>query len=228
MTQLEKALNLPKGKDILNWKIKTLARSPKEIMITQLGFAAFHVMASSLFIWLGWVMFSDSPSSLVCVIFALGGHLAYFIGLLIRQKTIYNYTLKTDGATVEYYLHYPDFASSFFKGIAIAVILIFVFIALLTGSLLFLIGPVAMAVIAAVKLLNWENPVHYRQTAPWHLHEFVTVDHKRLMVIIHCDDVTTGFAARFPSKELMTKYLAFLHEVLPPSAEYIEKASNWK
>ncbi|KPC07318.1 Uncharacterized protein AC500_2193 [Pseudomonas amygdali pv. lachrymans] len=48
------------------------------------------------------------------------------------------------------------------------------------------------------------------------------------MVIIHCDDVTTGFAARFPSKELMTKYLAFLHEVLPPSAEYIEKASNWK
>ncbi|EPN48092.1 hypothetical protein A244_19841, partial [Pseudomonas syringae pv. actinidiae ICMP 18807] len=87
-------------------------------------FAAFHVMASSLFIWLGWVMFSESPSSLVCVILALGGHLAYFIGLLIRQKTIYNYTLKTDGATVEYYLHYPDFASSFFKGIAIAVILI--------------------------------------------------------------------------------------------------------
>ncbi|EPN03983.1 hypothetical protein A253_12598 [Pseudomonas syringae pv. actinidiae ICMP 19102] len=26
----------------------------------------------------------------------------------------------------------------------------------------------------------------------------------------------------------MTKYLAFLHEVLPLSAEYIEKASNWK
>ncbi|KPX25504.1 Permease of the major facilitator superfamily [Pseudomonas syringae pv. delphinii] len=173
-------------------------------------------------------MFSDSLYSLVGTVLALAGIFAYFTGLLIRQKTIYNYTLKTDGATVEYYLHYPDFASSFFKGIAIAVILIFVFIALLTGSLLFLIGPVAMAVIAAVKLLNWENPVHHRQTTPWHLHEFVTVDHKRLMVIIHCDDVTTGFAARFPSKKLMAKYLAFLHEVLPPSAEYIEKASNWK
>ncbi|MFA0941504.1 MULTISPECIES: hypothetical protein [Pseudomonas syringae group] len=228
MTQLEKALNLPKGKDILNWKIKTLARSPKEIMITQLGFTAFHVMASSLFIWLGWVMFSDSPSSLVCVILALGGHLAYFIGLLIRQKTIYNYTLKTDGATLEYYLHYPDFASYFFKGIAIVVILIFITVAAITGSVLFLIGPVAMAVIAAIKLLNWENPVHHRQTAPWQMHEFVTIDHKRLMVIIHCDDVTTGFPARFPSKELMNKYLAFLHEVLPESTEYTEKASNWK
>ncbi|WP_024677213.1 hypothetical protein [Pseudomonas syringae] len=228
MTQLEKALDLPKGKDILNWKIKTLARSPREIMIAQSIFAAIHLTGSSLFIWGGWKVFLKNPPLLVGLILALGGILAYFIGLLIRQKTIYNYTLKTDGATVEYYLHYPDFASIFFKGIAVAVILIFVFIALLTGSLLFLIGPVAMAVIAAVKLLNWENPVHHRQTAPWGLHEFVTVDHKRLMVIIHCDDATTGFAARFPSKELMARYLAFLHEVLPPSAEYIEKASNWK
>ncbi|WP_122722794.1 permease [Pseudomonas viridiflava] len=226
MTQLEKALNLPKGKDILNWKIKTLARSPKEIMITQLGFAAFHVMASSLFIWLGWVMFSDSPSSLVCVILALGGHLAYFIGLLIRQKTIYNYTVKTDCAHLEYYLHYPDFASSFFKGIAIAVILIFVFIALLTGSLLFLIGPVAMAFIAALKLLNWENPIHQEQSLPWGEYNFVTVDRKRLMIITHRTDVTLGFEARFKHEVLFNKYLNFLHTVLPPTAEFTEKA--WK
>ncbi|NAT61013.1 permease, partial [Pseudomonas syringae pv. actinidifoliorum] len=33
MTQQEKALILPKGKDILTWKIKTLARSPREMMI---------------------------------------------------------------------------------------------------------------------------------------------------------------------------------------------------
>ncbi|WP_024697492.1 hypothetical protein [Pseudomonas avellanae] len=228
MSQQEKNQTVPHGRDILNWKIKTLARSPREMLITQFIFIAVYMTGCTLYMWGGWIMFSDSLYSLAGTVLALAGIFAYFTGLLIRQKTIYNYTIKTDGATVEYYLHYPDFASSFFKGIAIAVILIFVFIALLTGSLLFLIGPVAMAVIAAVKLLNWENPVHHRQTAPWHLHEFVTVDHKRLMVIIHCDDVTTGFAARFPSKELMAKYLAFLHEVLPPSAEYIEKASNWK
>ncbi|WP_354675684.1 permease [Pseudomonas syringae USA007] len=228
MSQQEKNQTVPQGRDILNWKIKTLARSPREMLITQFIFIAVYMTGCTLYMWGGWIMFSDSLYSLVGTVLALAGIFAYFTGLLIRQKTIYNYTIKTDGAIVEYYLHYPDFASSFFKGIAIAVILIFVFIALLTGSLLFLIGPVAMAVIAAVKLLNWENPVHHRQTAPWHLHEFVTVDHKRLMVIIHCDDVTTGFAARFPSKELMAKYLAFLQEVLPPSAEYIEKASNWK
>ncbi|POD80905.1 permease [Pseudomonas syringae group genomosp. 3] len=226
MTQQEKARDLPKGKDILNWKIKTLARSPKEIMITQLGFTAIHLMAGSLIIWAGWNRFLESPKFLITVILAFAGNLAYYTGLLIRQKTIYNYTIKTDCAHLEYYLHYPDFASSFFKGIAIAVILIFVFIAALTGSLLFLIGPVAMAFIAALKLLNWENPIHHEQSQPWGEYNFVTVDRKRLMIITHRTDVTLGFEARFKHEVLFNKYLNFLHTVLPPTAEFTEKA--WK
>ncbi|PPS46572.1 permease [Pseudomonas syringae] len=227
MNPQEKVSALPQGKDVMNWKIKTLASSPREIMIIQSIFITLYLAASSLYIWGGWKPFLETPHLLVGTILALAGILAYFVGLLIRQKTIFNYTLKTDGATVEYYLHYPDFASSFFKGIAIFVMLVFGFVAILTGSLLFLVGPVAMAFIAAIKLLNWENPVHHRQTAPWQLHEFVTVDHKRLMVIIHCDDITTGFAARFPSKALMDKYLAFLREVLSANVEYIERTTNW-
>ncbi|WP_183147096.1 permease, partial [Pseudomonas amygdali] len=159
MNQQEKALYLPKNKDVLNWKIKTLARSPREMMITQSIFIAVYVIGSTLYMWGGWIMFSDSLYSLVGTILAFAGILAYFICLLIRQKTIYNYTIKTNCAHLEYYLHYPDFASSFFKGIAIAVILMFVFMAALTGSLLFLIGPAAIACVAAVKLLNWENPI---------------------------------------------------------------------
>ncbi|WP_440092006.1 permease [Pseudomonas syringae] len=226
MTQQEKALTLPKGKDILTWKIKTLARSPREMMITQSIFFAIYMIGSTLYMWGGWIMFSDSLYSLVGTILALAGIFAYFTGLLIRQKTIYVYTIKADCATVEYYLHYPDFASSFFKGIAIAVILIFVFVAVLTGSLLFLIGPVAMAFIAALKLLNWENPIHHEQSLPWGEYNFVTVDRKRLMIITHRTDVTLGFEARFKHEVLFNKYLNFLHTVLPPTAEFTEKA--WK
>ncbi|AAO56041.1 hypothetical protein [Pseudomonas syringae group genomosp. 3] len=226
MNQPEKALDLPKDEDILNWKIKTLARSPREIMIAQSIFTAIHLIGSSLFIWGGWKVFLKNPHLLVGLILALGGVLAYFTGLLIRQKTIYNYTVKTDCAHLEYYLHYPDFASSFFKGIAIAVILIFVFVAVLTGSLLFLIGPVAMAFIAALKLLNWENPIHHEQSLPWGEYNFVTVDRKRLMIITHRTDVTLGFEARFKHEVLFNKYLNFLHTVLPPTAEFTEKA--WK
>ncbi|NAT15531.1 permease [Pseudomonas syringae pv. actinidifoliorum] len=217
---------LPKGKDILTWKIKTLARSPREMMITQSIFFAIYMIGSTLYMWGGWIMFSDSLYSLVGTILALAGIFAYVTGLLIRQKTIYNYTIKTDCAHLEYYLHYPDFASSFFKGIAIAVILIFVFIAVLTGSLLFLIGPVAMAFIAALKLLNWENPIHHEQSLPWGEYNFVTVDRKRLMIITHRTDVTLGFEARFKHEVLFNKYLNFLHTALPPTAEFTEKA--WK
>ncbi len=134
---------------------------------------------------------------------------------------------KTNCAHLEYYLHYPDFASSFFKGIAIAVILIFVFIAALTGSLLFLVGPAAIACIAALKLLNWENPIHHEQSLPWDEYNFVTVDRKRLMIVTHRTDVTLGFEARFQHEVLFNKYLAFLHTVLPPTTEFAEKAWKW-
>ncbi|MBI6798273.1 permease [Pseudomonas syringae] len=227
MSQQEKALCLPKSKDVLNWKIKTFARSPREMMITQSIFIAIYMTGSTLYMWGGWIMFSDSLYSLVGTILALAGILAYYLCLLIRQKTIYNYTIKTDRAHLEYYLHYPDFASSFFKGIAISVIMLFVFVAILTGSLLFLIGPVAMAFIAAIKLLNWENPIHHEQSLPWGEYNFVTVDRKRLMIITHRTDVTLGFEARFQQEVLFNKYLNFLHTVLPSTAEFTEKAWKW-
>ncbi|RMR44072.1 Permease of the major facilitator superfamily [Pseudomonas amygdali pv. mori] len=222
-----KPKNYLSGEDVLNWSITTMARSPKEILLTELITITICACPSLFFVWIGRDIYLDSPSEALFLVYTSAGAALYLIALIIRQKTIYNYTLKTDGATVEFYLHYPDFASALFKGIAIFVILAFVLVALLTGSLLFLISPVAMAFITAIKLLNWENPVHHRQTAPWHLHEFVTVDHRRLMVIIHCDDITTGFAARFPSKALMDKYLAFLRKALPANAQYIEKATDW-
>uniref|UniRef100_UPI0005169EAA hypothetical protein n=1 Tax=Pseudomonas syringae TaxID=317 RepID=UPI0005169EAA len=92
MTQQEKTPTLPSGRDVLNWKIKTLARSPREMMITQSIFIAIYITGSALYMWGGWIMFSDNLYSLVGTILALAGIFAYFIGLLIRQKTIYNYT----------------------------------------------------------------------------------------------------------------------------------------
>ncbi|EPM43040.1 hypothetical protein A262_28632, partial [Pseudomonas syringae pv. actinidiae ICMP 19073] len=90
MTQPKKVLDAPKSKDVLNWKIKTLARSPKEIMVAQSIFTAIHLIGSSLFIWGGWEVFLKNPPLLVGLILAFGGVLAYYTGLLIRQKTIYN------------------------------------------------------------------------------------------------------------------------------------------
>ncbi|WP_237503906.1 permease [Pseudomonas syringae] len=213
--------------DILNWTIKTIASHKKEVMRMQLLLGLGHIAMFIFNVWVWWEAFTQEPHWLFILTLLFIGNYLYFVTLLIRQKTIYNYTIKTDRAHLEYYLHYPDFASSFFKGIAIAVILIFVFVALFTGSLLFLIGPVAMAFIAAIKLLNWENPIHREQSLPWAEYNFVTVDRKRLMIITHRTDVTLGFEARFQHEVLFNKYLAFLRGALPPTAEFTERAWKW-
>ncbi|MDF5773403.1 MULTISPECIES: permease [Pseudomonas] len=213
--------------DILNWTIKTIASHKKEVMRMQLLLGLGHIAMFIFNVWVWWEAFTQEPHWLFILTLLFIGNYLYFVTLLIRQKTIYNYTITTHHALVEYYLHYPDFASSLFKGIAIAVILIFVFVALFTGSLLFLIGPVAMAFIAAIKLLNWENPIHHEQSLPWAEYNFVTVDRKRLMIITHRTDVTLGFEARFQHEVLFNKYLAFLRGALPPTAEFTERAWKW-
>ncbi|MBI6797444.1 permease [Pseudomonas syringae] len=213
--------------DILNWTIKTIASHKKEVMRMQLLLGLGHIAMFIFNVWVWWEAFTQEPHWLFILTLLFIGNYLYFVTLLIRQKTIYNYTITTHHALVEYYLHYPDFASSFFKGIAIAVIMLFVFVAILTGSLLFLIGPVAMAFIAAIKLLNWENPIHREQSLPWAEYNFVTVDRKRLMIITHRTDITLGFEARFQHEVLFNKYLAFLRGALPPTAEFTERAWKW-
>ncbi|SDN14310.1 hypothetical protein, partial [Pseudomonas cichorii] len=58
-------------------------------------------------------------------------------------------------------------------------------------------------------------------------HNFVTIDRKRSIIVIHCTDITTGFVARFPNKDLFEQYLQLLHSVLPPTAEFMEKDWEW-
>ena len=215
------------GKDVLDWKIKTIARPPKEIFFAELAVISIYIAMLSFGLWVGWGFYSKNPMQAIYILASAGGGAVYFIVLGVRQKTIYNYTINTNHALVEYYLHYPDFASSLFKGIAIAVIMLFVFVAILTGSLLFLIGPVAMAFIAAIKLLNWKNPIHHEQSLPWTEYNSVTVDRTRLMTITHRTDVTLGFEARFQHEVLFNKYLAFLRSALPPTAEFTEKTWKW-
>ncbi|KPY33453.1 Permease [Pseudomonas syringae pv. papulans] len=86
MNQQEKALYLPKSKDVLNWKIKTFARSPREMKITQSIFIAVYMTGSTLYMWGGWIMFSDSLYSLVGTILALAGILAYYLCAYLSAK----------------------------------------------------------------------------------------------------------------------------------------------
>ncbi|MFJ4144561.1 permease [Pseudomonas sp. NPDC089734] len=219
--------SLPCSEIIISWTIKTIACSPKELLKAHITVIVANLLP---FLFCTWALWDNLPESIGFIIAAGCAAIAfsaYLIILIVRQKTIFKYHICPQKGYVEYFIHYPDFAAPFFKGVAIFTILLFVGVALVTGSLLFLIGPAAMAVGAARSLLNWENPIHHEQSRPWGEHNFVTVDRKRSMIVIHCTDITVGFEARFPDKQLFEQYLQFLHTVLPPTAEFTERAWEW-
>ncbi|QWU82751.1 permease [Pseudomonas lijiangensis] len=209
------------------WSTKTIDCSPKELMKVYLIIVMSNLLPFLYCAWLMWDTLAEDIDVLIGLACIGVAYATYLIMLVARQKTIFNYHIKTQSGSVEYFLHYPDFAGPFFKGIAIFTILLFLGVALVTGSLLFLIGPAAISLGAARTLLNWKNPIHHRETRPWDMHNFVTLDRKRSIIVIHCTDITTGFVAHLPNKELFEQYLQFLHSVLPPTAEYMEKDWEW-
>ncbi|MBX8489402.1 permease [Pseudomonas cichorii] len=212
---------------VMMWSIKKINCPPKEFMRFQVSYIIGALALLAYFAWLMLDVITESAGFFISFICVSVVTLTYMVMLVIRQKTTFNYHIKTQSGSVEYFLHYPDFAGPFFKGIAIFTILFFLGVALVTGSLLFLLGPAAISLGAARTLLNWKNPIHHRETRPWDMHNFVTLDRKRSIIVIHCTDITTGFVAHLPNKELFEQYLQFLHSVLPPTAEYMEKDWEW-
>ncbi|MBX8577903.1 permease [Pseudomonas cichorii] len=212
---------------VMMWSVKTIDCPPKEFMRFQVSFMVGALALLTYFAWLMWDAITESAGFFISFIYVSVASLTYMIMLVIRQKTIFNYHIKTQSGSVEHFLHYPDFAGPLFKGIAIFTILLFLGVALATGSLLFLVGPAAISIGAARTLLNWENPTYNEESLPWNEYNFVTVDRKRSMIITHRTDTTLGFEARFPTKVLFEQYLQFLHSALPPTAEFTEKDWEW-
>ncbi|RMQ45388.1 hypothetical protein ALQ04_00676 [Pseudomonas cichorii] len=213
------------NKTLFEWSVKSIKFPPKEIS----GLQFLVLGAGTAFgLYSAWVM-KGLPNYAIEVIlgFATSYSITFLLILLLRQKTVFIYNVGSQKALLQHYKYYPNFAAPLFKGIAIFTILLFLGVALFSGSLLFLIGPAAIALGSARFLLNWENKIHHEQSLPWNEHNFVTVDRKRSMIIIHCTDTTVGFEARLPNEDLFEQYLQFLHSVLPPTAEFTEKAWEW-
>ncbi|MBK5375820.1 permease [Pseudomonas sp. TH43] len=208
---------------LMSWTTKAIPASPRKIRQAELqiivGFSLIFLYAA----WLASVKIDNSIGISATTGLALIAFATYIIMVIVRQKTVYNYTISSEKGRVDYYLHYPDFAGTLFKSIAALAILSFIGTAIYTGSFLFLIGPVAMALASAQFLLFWKNETHTRNSTLWHNYNFVTVDHERLMVITHCTDQTVGFEARFPDKQLLEKYLKTLKTLLPETAIYTQK-----
>jgi hypothetical protein len=164
---------------------------------------------------------NDPTFSAICICVAIA-FLAFYLKIA-RQKTAYHYQIYEDYAALDHHVYYSDLEISIIKTLAAICMLVFVGAALVTGSILFLVGPAAIGFLAALRLLNWQNPITHEKSLPFNEYNFVTVDRKRRIIVTHFTDRSLGFEARLPDDALFEQYLNLLQNSLPPTAEFTER-----
>jgi hypothetical protein len=181
-----------------------------------------HVLNWGIFFMIFKPALLESPTFLSVYICFTSALWAFFMKAA-RQKTAYHYQIHEDHATLDHHVYYSALEISIIKTLAAICMLVFVGAALITGSILLLVGPAAIGFLAALRLLNWQNPITHENSLPWHEYNFVTVDRKRRIIVNHYTDRSLGFEARLPDDALFEQYLNLLQSSLPPTAEFTEK-----
>jgi hypothetical protein len=148
----------------------------------------------------------------------------WFFG--VRQKTVFKYHVDELGGSMTCQLYYSKYSGVLFKSLAIFAFVAILFMISIDPSLIWVAaGPAGMSIVAAVKLLNWENPVEHHAT-DWARYDLVFIDRKRKMVVpsFHADPLA-GFEVHL-EKSRIDDFVAFLKTVIP-HAEFREAEWKW-
>jgi hypothetical protein len=209
-------------REIFSWSIHQVPGSPSAALQRQLiGVSSVVIVCIVYAAILKDALVNEPPFFITFILVAIA-LLAFYLKIA-RQKTAYHYQVYEDHAALEHHVYYSDLEIGIIKTLAAICMFVFVGAALITGSILFLIGPAAIGFLAALRLLNWQNPVTHENSLPFNEYNFVTVDRKRRVIVTHVQDLTLGFEARLPDDKLFEQYLNLLKSALPPTAEFTEK-----
>lgn len=144
----------------------------------------------------------------------------------VRQKTVFKYHIDELGGSMTCQLYYSKYAGVLFKGLAIVAFVAILAMISIDPSLIWVAaGPAGISIAAAVKLLNWENPVEHHAT-DWARYDLVFIDRKRKMVVPSFQaDPLAGFEIHL-EKSRIDDFVAFLMIVIP-HAEFREAQWKW-
>lgn len=218
--------NNPDDNVLMEWTTRSLNQPLREIILGPIIMILIPTLICLGVTWRMWGSIYDNLESWIAICCIAYGMFFMFL-TMTRQKTVFNYKITKTGATVEYYLYFPNFASPLFKGSAIGIVLLFILTAIITESFIFMIGPVAMALGSARFLLNWKNEIKTRSTE-WPLYNLLIVDRARLMIVAsYQDETSVGFNMRLPNKRLFDYCLETLRKTLPNEIEFREERWPW-
>ncbi|MCQ9422939.1 permease [Pseudomonas sp. LJDD11] len=208
---------------IFQWVVKRINLRRKNIWLIPLILSIWPVSLGVL----ARDSFHTDPITFYCV---LGGALTaefYYLYFMLRPS-IFNYRIYPECGEVDVQPYYAKYTKHVFNGVAIIAIIVLLGLAAFVGSLLFLLGPVALMIISALNIMEWKPPPCELETSMvWEKYNAVTVDRRYRIIVIHRTDLTIGFEARLPNKALFEQYLAFLRTVLPEVTTYREEVWKW-
>lgn len=155
----------------------------------------------------------------------LGSLYLWWIG---RKKTVWNYTISSEGGYVEYWEDYFGNTKYFFRGLAIfAVVCILTMIAIAPGLILLTAGMGGVMIIAAIRLASWENEVEW-QRFTWDRPQKIFTDRRRGMVVLERHPVPDDFWKNylylqvFLPKDRIDEFLAICKEYASEDVQYEE------
>lgn len=208
---------------IFQWAVKRINLRRKAIWLTPVLCSILPFLMISII----WELLETEPGSFYWMSGAVLAGEAYCLYFMLRPST-FHYRIYPECGEVDVQLHYAKYTKHIFNGIAVIAIVVLLGLAAFVGSLLFLLGPVALMIISALNIMEWKPPPSELETSMvWEKHNAVTIDRRYRIIVIHRTDLTIGFEARLPNKELFEKYLAFLRTVLPEVTTYREEVWKW-
>jgi hypothetical protein len=211
-----------KEQTIFTWSVRQLPGSPLMALQRQVAGILANAIAWGTFFMIFKPALLERPTFFFLYICVTITAIAFYLKIS-RQKTEYRYEIYEDRATLDHNVYYSEREIKTIKLLAAICIMVFLGVALINGSILFLVGPAAIVFLAALRLLNWKNPISHEKSLPFNEYNFVTIDRKRSVIVTHVQDLTLGFETRLPDDQLFDQYLDLLRRTLPPTAEFTEK-----
>ena len=218
--------SIVKGHRLMEWKIKA---RPHPTFTIDVALGSMILIALCVHLWIIFLMDESVARDFFktgFIIFPLG---FIFFWWIARKKTVWNYTISTEGGFVEFWEDYFQGTKYFFRGLAVFAIVCVLAMMVIAPDLIWAVAGIGgMVILAGVRLMTWENEVEW-QRFTWDRPQRISTDRKRGLVLLQRKyDPELPFWENymyvrvFLPKGQIDEFLALCKKYAPSDVEYEE------
>jgi hypothetical protein len=211
---------------LMEWRVKA---HPHRTFPIDAGLGSFTAIGICIFLWIQLFMADSAIRDFFKYIIIIVPLQMGFFWWVARKKTVWNYTFSSEGGFVEFWEDYFQATKYFFKGLAVfAIVCVITMVAIAPGLIWAVIGIGGMVVLAAIRLMTWENDVSWKFFT-WDRPQIIFTDRKRGLVVLerhHNPELPFWenylYIQVFLPKDQIDDFLALCRKYAPGDVEYKE------